>query len=58
MVAGKYKNKKLQTCLPIKQVLVMTMGLSFGIHDCIEDGVITAVILLNIVLGYGVIVEF
>jgi P-type Na+/K+ transporter len=35
----------------------MTMGLSFGIHDYIEGGVITAVILLNVVVGYGVIVE-
>ena len=57
MVAGWYKNKKLQMCLPIKQVLVMTMGLSFGIHDYIEGGIITAVVLLNVVVGYGVIVE-
>jgi potassium/sodium efflux P-type ATPase len=28
------------------------MGLSFGIHDFIEGGVITAVILLNIVVGF------
>jgi Na+-exporting ATPase len=28
------------------------MGLSFGISDYIEGGVITAVILLNIVVGY------
>jgi len=28
------------------------MGLSFGISDFIEGGVITAVILLNIVVGY------
>lgn len=28
------------------------MGLSYGIHDFIEGGVITAVILLNIVVGY------
>ena len=28
------------------------MALSFGIHDFIEGGVITAVILLNIVVGY------
>lgn len=33
-------------------VLVITMGLSFGIHDYIEGGVITAVILLNIVVGF------
>ena len=35
----------------------MTMGLSFGIHDYIKGSVITAVILLNVVVGYGVIVE-
>lgn len=28
------------------------MALSFGIHDYIEGGVITAVILLNIVVGF------
>lgn len=33
-------------------VLVITMGLSFGINDYIEGGVITAVILLNIVVGF------
>ncbi|KAL4894410.1 hypothetical protein BDV59DRAFT_175425 [Aspergillus ambiguus] len=33
-------------------VLVITMALSFGIHDYIEGGVITAVILLNIVVGF------
>ncbi|KAI1905615.1 hypothetical protein LOZ12_006818 [Ophidiomyces ophidiicola] len=33
-------------------VLVMTMALSFGISDFIEGGVITAVILLNIVVGF------
>ncbi|WEW57320.1 magnesium-transporting ATPase [Emydomyces testavorans] len=33
-------------------VLVLTMALSFGIHDFIEGGVITAVILLNIVVGF------
>lgn len=33
-------------------VLVMTMGLSFGINDYIEGGVITAVILLNVVVGF------
>jgi Na+-exporting ATPase len=32
-------------------VLLITMGLSFGINDYIEGGVITAVILLNIVVG-------
>ena len=56
-VCGLVQNKKVRTCLPIKQVLIMTMGLSFGIHDYIEGGVITAVILLNVVVGYGVIVE-
>lgn len=38
----------LTRCL---QVLVITMALSFGIDDYIEGGVITAVILLNIVVG-------
>ncbi|PGH27637.1 potassium/sodium efflux P-type ATPase, fungal-type [Polytolypa hystricis UAMH7299] len=33
-------------------VLVITMALSFGIQDYIEGGVITAVILLNIVVGF------
>ncbi|KAJ6166795.1 hypothetical protein N7470_002242 [Penicillium chermesinum] len=33
-------------------VLLITMGLSFGIDDYIEGGVITAVILLNIVVGF------
>ncbi|KMU88396.1 sodium transport ATPase 1 [Coccidioides immitis H538.4] len=33
-------------------VLVITMALSFGINDYIEGGVITAVILLNIIVGF------
>ncbi|KAL5401513.1 hypothetical protein PMIN03_011440 [Paraphaeosphaeria minitans] len=33
-------------------VLLITMALSFGIDDYIEGGVITAVILLNIVVGF------
>ncbi|KAF2496758.1 putative potassium/sodium P-type ATPase [Lophium mytilinum] len=33
-------------------VLVMTMGLSFGIKDWTEGGVISAVIVLNIVVGF------
>lgn len=33
------------------KVLLLTMGLSFGIDDYIEGGVITAVILLNIIVG-------
>lgn len=35
---------------PLK-VLLITMALSFGIDDYIEGGVITAVILLNIIVG-------
>lgn len=35
----------------IVQVLLITMALSFGIDDYIEGGVITAVILLNIIVG-------
>ncbi|KAJ5103956.1 hypothetical protein N7532_004485 [Penicillium argentinense] len=34
-------------------VLLITMSLSFGIDDYIEGGVITAVILLNIVVGFA-----
>ncbi|KAJ5155359.1 hypothetical protein N7492_008162 [Penicillium capsulatum] len=33
-------------------VLLITMALSFGIDDYIEGGVITAVILLNIIIGF------
>ncbi|KAE8353222.1 hypothetical protein BDV28DRAFT_111964 [Aspergillus coremiiformis] len=33
-------------------VLLITMAVSFGIHDYIEGGVITAVILLNIIVGF------
>ncbi|OQE28878.1 hypothetical protein PENSTE_c003G04443 [Penicillium steckii] len=33
-------------------VLLITMGLSFGIDDYIEGSVITAVILLNIIVGF------
>ncbi|KAL4933047.1 putative potassium/sodium P-type ATPase [Aspergillus undulatus] len=33
-------------------ILVIVMGVSFGINDYIEGGVITAVILLNIVVGF------
>jgi hypothetical protein len=33
------------------KVLLITMALSFGIDDYIEGGVITAVILLNIIVG-------
>jgi Na+-exporting ATPase len=35
----------------MRQVLVITMVLSFAIKDHIEGGVIAAVILLNIVVG-------
>lgn len=35
----------------IPKVLLITMALSFGIDDYIEGGVITAVIVLNIVVG-------
>lgn len=35
---------------PVK-ILVIVMGVSFGINDYIEGGVIAAVILLNIVVG-------
>lgn len=31
------------------------MALSFGINDYIEGGVITAVILLNIIVGYAIL---
>ncbi|KAL5047665.1 hypothetical protein BDW71DRAFT_206410 [Aspergillus fruticulosus] len=33
-------------------ILVIVMGVSFGINDYIEGGVVTAVILLNIVVGF------
>ncbi|RDW74407.1 putative potassium/sodium P-type ATPase [Aspergillus mulundensis] len=33
-------------------ILVIVMGVSFGIHDYIEGGVVTAVILLNIIVGF------
>ncbi|EON69069.1 potassium/sodium efflux P-type ATPase, fungal-type [Coniosporium apollinis CBS 100218] len=33
-------------------VLVIVMGISFGINDYIEGGVVTAVILLNVVVGF------
>ena len=33
-------------------VLILVMAISFGIHDYIEAGVITAVICLNIVVGF------
>jgi Na+-exporting ATPase len=36
------------------QVLAIAMALSYGTMDFIEGAVITAVILLNIVLGYDV----
>lgn len=35
----------------IPKVLLITMGLSFGIADYIEGGVISAVIMLNIIVG-------
>ncbi|WEW54706.1 P-type ATPase [Emydomyces testavorans] len=36
----------------IRQVLIMAMAVSFGIQSFIEGGVITAVIVLNIVVGF------
>ncbi|KMK62314.1 potassium/sodium P-type ATPase, putative [Aspergillus fumigatus Z5] len=36
----------------LTMVLLITMAISFGIHDYIEGGVITAVIVLNIVVGF------
>lgn len=33
-------------------VLIIVMAISFGIDDHIEGGVITAVILLNIIVGF------
>lgn len=37
---------------PRKQVLIMAMAVSFGIQSWIEGGVITAVIVINIVVGF------
>jgi Na+-exporting ATPase len=34
-------------------VLIMAMAVSFGIGSYIEGGVVTAVIILNIVIGFG-----
>lgn len=42
----------LSNLLSTTKVLLITMALSFGIDDYIEGGVITAVILLNIVVGH------
>ena len=42
----------LRNLLSTTKVLLITMALSFGIDDYIEGGVITAVILLNIVVGH------
>ncbi|KAL4922091.1 hypothetical protein BDW62DRAFT_217918 [Aspergillus aurantiobrunneus] len=41
-----------QVCNSLTIVLLVNMALSFGIDDYIEGGVITAVILLNIVVGH------
>jgi Na+-exporting ATPase len=41
----------LETCL--SSIAQIEMALSFGIDDYIEGGVITAVILLNIIVGYA-----
>ena len=37
---------------PIPQVLILAMAVSFGIQSWIEGGVITAVIILNIIVGF------
>ena len=34
------------------QVLVLAMALSYGVTDYIEGGVITAVIVLNVAIGF------
>lgn len=34
------------------QVLLLAMGVSFGIQSWIEGGVVTAIILLNIIVGF------
>ncbi|OJJ51987.1 hypothetical protein ASPSYDRAFT_165352 [Aspergillus sydowii CBS 593.65] len=41
-----------QVCNSLTIVLLITMALSFGIDDYVEGGVITAVILLNIIVGH------
>ena len=33
-------------------VLLLAMSLSFGVHDWVESGVITAIIVLNISIGF------
>lgn len=38
--------------LTVSQVLIMAMAVSFGIKSWIEGGVIAAVVVLNIVVGY------
>jgi hypothetical protein len=43
--------KSLASLILDFQVLLITMGLSFGITDYIEAGVISAVIVLNILVG-------
>lgn len=37
---------------PVLQVLIMAMAVSFGIGSYIEGGVIAAVIILNIIVGF------
>ena len=36
----------------IMQVLVFAMGLSYGVGDFVEGGVLTAVIVLNVSIGF------
>jgi hypothetical protein len=44
-------SRGIEAIINYGQILVIVMGVSFGINDYIEGGVVTAVILLNIVVG-------
>lgn len=50
--SGKYHVTNLNLKLTSIQVLVFAMGLSFGVGDYIEGGVLVAVIVLNVSVGF------
>lgn len=52
MLVCVHRNDRKSQKLTYRQVLFLAMGVSFGIGSYIEGGVVTGIIILNIVIGF------
>jgi Na+-exporting ATPase len=52
LVCSTTLERSFSSNLTLAQILIMAMGVSFGIGSWIEGGVVTAIILLNIIVGF------